>query len=370
VLNWRDEWHPEGGGSEVYVRQVADHLVAKGVGVTWMTARYEGSRADEIVDGIRYVRRGGHITVYLWAALLLVTRRLGRFSAVLEVQNGMPFLATWFTRRRVVILVHHVHREQWAVVGPVLARIGWFMESVLAVRANRHNRYIAVSQTTRRELIALGVDAANLDVAYNGLPPVPDFQPPPRAADPTLVVLSRLVPHKQIDHVLRILPRLAHTFPDVKVRIVGSGWWADALTELTTQLDLGNRVTFLGHVSDEVKYEELSSAWLHVLPSLKEGWGLSIVEAARAGTPSVAYSSAGGVNESILDGVTGLLATDLDDFARQVEILLSDPVLRQQLGEKAQVRAEHMTWEAAAERISTALFKADRQLYADIQASA
>jgi glycosyltransferase involved in cell wall biosynthesis len=364
VLNWRDEWHPEGGGSEVYVRQIAERLLSSGIGVTWMTARYPGSRADETVDGIRYLRRGGHITVYLWAALLLLTRRMGRFTAVLEVQNGMPFLATWFTRRRVVVLVHHVHREQWSVVGPLLARFGWFMESVAAVRANRDNRYIAVSQTTRRELISLGVDAASLDVAYNGLPPVPDFEARERASAPTLVVLSRLVPHKQIDHVLRMLPHLAQRHPDIALRIVGSGWWADTLTDLTAELGLGDRVTFLGHVSDGTKFEELSGAWLHLLPSLKEGWGLSIVEAARAGTPSVAYRSAGGVNESILDGVTGVLATDLDDFAEQVDALLADPALRRELGEKAQVRAEQLTWEASAERIRIALFEDDRQLYA------
>ena len=57
-----------------------------------------------------------------------------------------------------------------------------------------------------------------------------------------------------------------------------------------TQLDLDDHVTFLGHVSDRQKYEELSTAWLHLLPSLKEGWGLSIVEAAHVGIPSVAYS--------------------------------------------------------------------------------
>lgn len=363
ILNWRDAWHPEGGGSEIYVLQVAQRLRDDGIRVTQMTARYPGSAAREEIDGIEYVRRGGHISIYLWTALMLLTRRFGRIDSVLEVQNGMPFLATLFTRARVVVLVHHVHREQWSVVGPVLARVGWFMESVAAVRLNRGNRYLAVSQITRRELIDLGVDAHAIDVAYNGLPPVPTYQDPGKTSHPSLVVLSRLVPHKQIDHVISMLPGLLRTYPDLRLTILSSGWWHDHLTELVAGLGLQDRVTFAGHVDDERKYAELARAWVHLMPSLKEGWGLSIVEAARAGTPSIAYHHAGGVTESILEGVTGLLATDRTDFEQQVHRLLDDQELRDQLSEKARVRSEHFTWEAAAERVRGALFDETHALY-------
>lgn len=359
VLNWRDPWHPEGGGSELYVQQVAQRLRDSGMQVTWVTAGYPDAPRDEVVDGIRYVRRGGHLTVYLWVAWLLASRRLDRMvggiGSVLEVQNGMPFLASLLTRARVVVLVHHVHREQWSVVGPVLAKVGWFLESRVAVRANRGHRYLAVSDVTRRELTELGVRPGDIEIAHNGLPPVPDYVPGVRRAEPTLVVLSRLVPHKQIDHVIRALPVLAEEFPGVRLRVMGDGWWADSLHELTDDLGLGDRVTFLGHVSDRTKFEELSRAWVHVLPSIKEGWGLSIVEAGRAGTPSVAYASAGGVAEAILDGVTGLLASDEPDLTVQIATLLRDPLLREDLGNKACIRAGEFTWDAAAAATRAAL---------------
>jgi glycosyltransferase involved in cell wall biosynthesis len=228
VLIWRDPWHPEGGGSELYVQQVSQRMRDAGRQVTWLTARYPGAAGDEVVDGIRYIRRGGHLTIYLWAAWLLVSGRLGRMTggidSVLEVQNGMPFLASWLTRHRVVVLVHHVHREQWSVVGPVLAKIGWFLESRVAVLANRGHRYLAVSDVTRRELAELGVRAGAIELAHNGLPPVPDYTPGRRSDDPTIAVLSRLVPHKQIDHVIRALPALAEEFPRVRLRVMGDGW--------------------------------------------------------------------------------------------------------------------------------------------------
>jgi glycosyltransferase involved in cell wall biosynthesis len=359
VLNWRDPWHPEGGGSELYVQQVAQRMRDSGMQVTWVTARYPGAPADEVVDGIRYLRRGGHLTVYLWVDWLLVSHRLdrlvGRFDSVLEVQNGMPFLASWLTRRRVVVLVHHVHREQWSVVGPLLAKVGWFLESRVAVRANRGHQYLAVSDVTRRELTELGVRAGDVEIAHNGLPPVPEYTAGPRHAEPTLVVLSRLVPHKQIDHVIRALPALAAEFPGVRLRVMGDGWWSESLHQLTAELGLQDRVTFLGHVSDRTKFEELNRAWVHVLPSVKEGWGLSIVEAGHAGTPSVAYASAGGVAEAILDGVTGLLATDRADLTTRIAALLRDPLLREDLGNKAFIRAGEFTWEAAATRAIAAL---------------
>jgi glycosyltransferase involved in cell wall biosynthesis len=359
VLNWRDPWHPEGGGSELYVLQVAQLMRDSGTQVTWVTARYPSAADDEVIDGIRYVRRGGHLTVYLWVAWLLLSRRLdhlvGRVDSVLEVQNGMPFLASWLTGRRVVILVHHVHREQWSVVGPLLAKVGWFLESKVAVWANRGRRYLAVSDVTRRELVELGVRATDIAIAHNGLPPVPPYTPGPRHQAPTLVVLSRLVPHKQIDHVIRALPALAEEFPEIKLRVMGDGWWADELHRLTAELALDDRVTFLGHVTDQEKFEELSRGWVHVLPSVKEGWGLSIVEAGRARTPSVAYASAGGVTEAILDGVTGLLAADAADLTARVATLLRDPLLREDLGSKACVRAGEFTWEGAAATAMAAL---------------
>ena len=359
VLNWRDPWHPEGGGSELYVHQIAQQLRDSGQNVTWVTAAYPDAPRDEVVDGIRFIRRGGHLTVYLWVAALLVTgvlkRRLGGIDAVLEVQNGMPFLASWLTRSKVVVLVHHVHREQWNIVGPVLARVGWLLESRVAVRANRGRRYIAVSDMTRRELIGLGVRATDINLAYNGLPPVPAFDAGERAADPTLIVLSRLVPHKQIDHIIAAMPVLAREFPGIRLRVLGDGWWRDELETRAAGLDVADQVEFLGFVSDRTKFEELSRAWVHVLPSVKEGWGLSIVEAGHVGTPSVAYAHAGGVTESILDGVSGLLAQDQDDLTVQISAILRSELLRAELGHKAQVHAGGFTWEAAAATIRAAL---------------
>lgn len=355
VLNWRDPWHPEGGGSETYLRQVTTRLASAGHRVTTFTARYPGSARRETVDGVDYVRVGKHMTVYLWAAFHLATGRFGHVDHVIEVQNGMPFLARLFTRAKVTVLVHHVHREQWPVVGPILAKVGWFMESRVAPRVNRSNDYVAVSQVTASELVALGVDERRIRIAYNGVPPVPKFTAFPRDDHPSMVALSRLVPHKQIEHAVQTLHALRDEIPDATLTVMGDGWWAEQLREMVVELGLEDRVRLLGFVDDRTKFEELSRAWVHVMPSLKEGWGLSIVEAAHVGVPSIAYHSAGGVRESILDGVTGLLARDQEDFTDSVRHLLTDEALRESMGAKARVRSEQFTWEATTAVISGSL---------------
>jgi glycosyltransferase involved in cell wall biosynthesis len=355
ILNWRDPWHPEGGGSELYVAEVAKRLQGPDVQVTTFSARYPGAARAEVRDGIRYLRRGGHLTVYLWAALFLLTRRFGRVDEVLEVQNGMPFLARLFTRARVTVLVHHVHREQWPIVGPLLSRVGWFMESKVAVRVNRGASYLTVSEVTRSELVDLGVRARDITIAWNGMPPVPQHVPRPQSEQPQLVMLVRLVPHKRVEHALETVAALRARHPGLRLTVMGSGWWEPQLLQRRAELGLEDCVSFLGHVSDRTKFEVLSGAWVHLLPSVKEGWGLSIVEAAHVGVPSVAYADAGGVRDSILDGVTGLLATDLADLVDRVDQLLTDDALRHEMGHKAQVRSGQFTWEATAATVASAL---------------
>src|SRR5919198_1046156 len=113
ILNWRDTRNPEGGGSELYVERIAAGLAARGRPVTMVCAGWPGAPREERRDGIRILRRGSRLTVYLWAALLYLSGRVGPHDVVVDVQNGLPFFAALYARRPVVVLCHHVHREQW-----------------------------------------------------------------------------------------------------------------------------------------------------------------------------------------------------------------------------------------------------------------
>ena len=116
------------------------------------------------------------------------------------------------------------------------------------------------------------------------------------------------------------------------------------MAEEARALGVTDRVDLLGHVDDATKHAELASAWVALAPSIKEGWGLCVVEAASHGTPTVAYEGAGGLSESIVDGRTGLLVTDLDAMTGAVDALLRDPGARAALGTAAIEHSRDFTW--------------------------
>ncbi len=355
--NWRDTRNPEGGGSEVYVENIATALATGGHSVTILCAAHANGPADEVLDGVHFARRGSKLGVYPRAFLEQLLHRLGPFDVVVDVQNGIPFASTLAGRTPVVVLVHHVHREQWPVVyGPVRSRVGWFLESRLAPRLYRRCRYVAVSQATRRELVELGVSAGRIHVVHNGAErPVLDPAP---ADHPRILVLGRLVPHKRVEHVLAAAAELRADHPTLRVSVVGDGWWAPELAADAARLGVSDLVEFAGFADEATKHAELSRAWVLALPSLKEGWGLVVMEAAGYAVPSVGYAAAGGVAESVVDGVTGLLADDLPGFTAALRRLLEDRELRHRLGVSAEARTWEFGWDTAARSFAAVLASA------------
>ena len=362
LLCWRDTGHPQGGGSETYLQRIGAQLAASGVDVTLRTARYPGAPRREVVDGVRIRRSGGRYSVYVLALLAMALQKFGARlrratpDVVVDTQNGLPFLARLVYGRRVVVLVHHCHREQWPVAGPVLGRLGWFVESRLSPWVNRSNQYVTVSLASARDLVALGVDNERIALVGNGVDEAPtQTLSGPRAAAPRVVVLSRLVPHKQIEDALEAVAALRSRIPGLHLDIVGDGWWRRRLVEHVRRLDMSDAVTFHGHVDDVTKHHVLQSAWVQLLPSRKEGWGLAVVEAAQHKVPTIGYRSSGGLSDSIVDGVTGILVDGRAELVDRLEQLLCDPVLREQLGAKAQVRSVEFSWAQSADAMRTVL---------------
>ena len=374
LLCWRDTGHPQGGGSEQYLEQVGTYLAARGVKVTLRTARYRGAPRRERVGGIDISRAGGRFTVYPRALAAMVCGRLGvgplrgvRPDAVIDTQNGIPFFARSVTRAPSVVLVHHGHREQWPVAGHLVGRIGWWIESWLSPRVHRDNQYLTVSLPSAEELAASGVRRERIAVVRNGAEPVPASVSTgaarTRTEHPSIVVLSRLVPHKQIEDALVATAALQPRLPTLRLDVVGDGWWSENLKSRARQLGIADAVTFHGHVDDRRKHELLSRAWVHVLPSRKEGWGLAVIEAAQHGVPTIGYRSSRGLTDSVVDGVTGLLVDDSVGLSEAVGDLLTDTVTRTVLGEKARSRAREFSWEQTAYGVLEVLTAAERGQY-------
>ena len=349
-FSWRDTTNP-GGGAELYLERIAAGLIQRGAHVTVFCAEHGMAPRDEVRDGIRFVRRGAKMGIYARGLLMLATQRFGHVDLVIDVQNGLPFFTRLGTSVPVILLVHHVHREQWPVVYPgVIGRIGWWIEHWLSPRLYRGSQYVAVSRATRDELIDQGVDPAQIAVVPNGTDAVPDSTTP-KTRHPSVCVVSRLVPHKQVEHAIDAWEKLRSAWPDLTLTLVGAGWWEQELQEHAAaarerlglaQDDTGIRLE--GHVSEDRKQEVYAESWVMALPSLKEGWGLVVGEAGMHGTPTVAYHSAGGTRESIEDGLSGLLANNEEEFTEALRRVLDDHELRSRLSKGAKEMSDRFTW--------------------------
>ncbi|HJC60283.1 MAG TPA: glycosyltransferase family 4 protein [Candidatus Dietzia intestinigallinarum] len=406
LLCWRDSTHPQGGGSERYLEHVADGLAAAGHTVVYRTSRSRGAaRSETSPTGVRFSRAGGRFTVYPLALGAMVLGRLGlgplrvlrRPDVVVDTQNGVPFFSRLATRAPVVVLVHHIHREQWPVAGRIVARIGWWIESWLAPRVHARSQYVTVSLPSAEELAELGVDPARIAVVRNGLDPLPGDAGPaasgspaasrgpaeaggpsepgdPAEAEPAaprLVVLSRLVPHKQVEDAIDVAAALRERHPGLVLDVIGSGWWADRLHDYAAERGLladsaagpvmgsadsaagpvmgsAGTVVFHGHVDESTKHRLLADATVHLMPSRKEGWGLAVSEAAQHGVPTVGYHHAAGLRDSIDDDETGLLVNDVAAMTVATDRLLADPGVRSRMGEAARRKAAGMSWPATA----------------------
>ena len=276
----------------------------------------------------------------------------------MENINKLPLLTPLWPGPPVVVLVNHLfgrtafREASWPVGATVVAA-----ERLIPL-VYRDVPFHAVSRSTADDLVGRGIDRSRIEVVYGAVDhdvyrPDPAEEPFER---PTLVYVGRLRRYKELDVVLRALDRLRGEAAGARFLVAGKGDDRERLEEAARAGGVSDRVEFLGWVSEERKVELLRRAWVNVYPSPKEGWGLTNLEAAACGTPTVASDSPG-LRESVSDAETGFLVPhgDPDAWARRLEEVLGDRELRQRLGRAARERAERFTWERTAEETEASL---------------
>ncbi|WP_326636258.1 glycosyltransferase family 4 protein [Streptosporangium sp. NBC_01755] len=348
VLNFREPQQSAAGGAEEYAWQVSRHLIAQGASVHFVTGREPGQAGAERRNGVELRRMGNRYLVYLLVPLWLLLHRR-RFDVVIDSMNGIPFFSPLVVRRRttVLCLVHHVHDRQFHAFLPSwLARIGCFIEGPVARLLYRRRTTITVSESSRTDLRTRLRWLAPIQVVPNGSSVARSAARHTLPGDPALVYLGRLVGHKRVDRVVGLAAELAESRPDLRVHVVGRGPETDALLATAAELGVADRVHLHGFLSESGKNAVLGSALLNVTASEFEGWGLTVIEAAAFGVPTVAYDVAG-LRDSIKDGVTGWLVRDGETLADAVDRAieeLADPVRRTAIQQACRTWAGEFTW--------------------------
>lgn len=335
VVNWRDLEHSRSGGAERYAWEVARSLIGAGVRVEFLTARERGQARRELREGVTLTRVGGRIT-FLPRALLCLAQARRRLDLVIDADCGLPaFSPLVLSRRRtaVVLVVHHVHQNQFGVLPRPLAGVARALERRLMPRVYRHATTVAVSESTHTEMRAQLGWTGPVTVIPNGTDAPPEDSP--RSEGERIVILGRLSSHKRVDLAIRAVVALQQRRPGLGVDVVGDGPERIHLRDLIAGLGATAGVRLHGRVSEAAKHELLAAACLHLCASEAEGWGQVVLEAAAHGVPTVARDVPG-LRDSVRPGSTGWLVADSTDDQITVDALAAAlDVALLQLGQAA-----------------------------------
>lgn len=353
---------PLSGGAEIHLHEILRRAAAAGHEVDLVAAGYPGAAARDEIDGVR-VHRRGHWLVANWVLPRVVRGllRRSRYDLLVEDINKIPFFTPLYANGVPVLAVvpHLFGRTVFRETNPLFAAYVWGMESLIPA-VYRDVDFEVISPSTRDDLARRGIPAGRIHTILCGLDQrrFALADPPPRAPAPLLVTWSRLRRYKSVDVALRALARLRESVPAARLLVIGRGPDEPRLRRLARRLRLDDAVEFAGFLPWDELVRSLHRAHVFLNPSPKEGWGLTVIEAARCGLPTVA-SDRPGLRDSVRDGETGFLVPygDPGAMAEAARRLLADGNLWRRQHEASLRWAAGFSWDDCARR-SLALFEA------------
>ena len=367
MLAWRDLDDPEAGGSEIHAHAIASRWAAAGLRVTMRTSYAAGRSQDIERDGYRVVRKAGRYLVFPRAIASEMARRMGPSDGLVEIWNGMPFFSPLWYRGPRIVLLHHVHAEMWRMVLPAsLARVGELVEYRAAPPVYRNTDIVTLSRSSRDDMVEqLGFDPGRIHVVNPGIDQ--RFRPvggassvgteEGRSLTPLVVAVGRLVPVKRWDVLIRSLAAIKPQHPRLRAVIAGEGYEREALQDLRAELGADDWLELPGRVSDQRLVELYQQAWFVASSSVREGWGMTLTEAAACATPAVA-TDIPGHRDAVCDGVTGILAASSDDLAAAMDEMIADSGTRHTMARAAYEQSLSFSWDTAAADIFATLDEA------------
>lgn len=363
-LTWKDHTHPAAGGAEIVLRELSQRLVADGHNVTWLTCGYARNSRRETVDGIEIIRVGRNRYAHSVRALSYYFRKLrGKFDIVIEVVNTAPYFSVFFGKKsRRFLFYHQLAREIWFHEAPPgMSHFGYYALEPVATRLLSHAdaTTITVSESTRADLARYGFDPKRTHIISEGIEiePLTDLTLVKKFAKPTLLSFGAMRAMKRTLDQVEAFELAKKTIPDLQLKIAGdaSGAYGQKVLEHVAASPFSRDIEYLGKVSLKDKIRLMQKSHLILQTALKEGWGLTITEAASQGTPAVAYD-VDGLRDSIRTGKTGLIsAANPEALARSVARLLANPELYARMRSAAWAWSKQITFDNAYRDFKTVL---------------
>lgn len=350
ALNWNDLKNPYGGGAEVHFEELLRRLVKYGHEVTLFCSGFAGCLSEETIEGIKIIRRGNRYNFNLIAPFHL--RKLAReskYDLLIEDINKIPFYTPLFMNLKTLVVIPHLFATTvFHEINFLLALYIYLAERPL-VSIYRGRHYNVISESTAEDMISRGVPKDDISIIHCGINrDLYAYDPTVKKNDnPSILYLGRIKKYKSVQHLIDAFKLVKEKLPHATLTVVGDGDYLGTLKEQAKKLNL--EVEFTGYVSSEEKVRRLRQAHVAVLPSLKEGWGLTNIEANSVGTTVIAANSPG-LRDSVRDGQTGFLYEygNIEQLAEKLISILSDNDLREKLQRGGLEWAEKFNWDNAA----------------------
>lgn len=363
-LSWRDINSPTAGGAEVHTHEMLKRMNPNKYRVIHLSALYEGLKNEENIDGVNYIRKGNIFSIILYAWLFYVKNRSNINYVIDQCNTHRFFTPLWVKNKKRIFYIHQLTREIWDInLRFPFNVIGKSTENML-LRLNRKDPAIVVSESTKKDLINVGFDSDKLFIVPNGI----NFEPwtenefLQKEKYPTFIYAGRYAKYKGIDVAIEAFGKLKNAYPNAKLWILGKRndeYIEKYLMPICQQYGLtwGNKedktdVISWGFVSEEKKLELLSKSRALLFPSIREGWGIPITEAANVGTPSIVFDSPG-IRDAVNFGQAGYLCkgNTVDGLFEQMIECVRDEHQYMQKRKEAYVFSKGFIWENTGKKV-------------------
>ena len=350
AINWRCIKNPEMGGAEIHFHEIFKRIAAKGHNVTLVAHKFTGAPEEETVDGIKIIRIGNKFLFDKQFKSYYKTITT-KYDLVVDDISKIPLFTPTYVREPVVGILHHIHGNSLYKEIPAPLAFYIIKKEKQIPKYYGNTPIFTVSESTRRELIELGQPENMTDILYNAINHELFNKIEIRKSEtPLIAYVGRIKKYKNLETIVDAVEILKNKIPELEFVIAGTGDNEEQLKAYVKNKGLASNIKFLGYVSEEEKAELLSKAWLFVTMPMKEGWGITVLEANAMGTPAIG-SDVAGLRDSIRNNEIGLLTPygKPDKLAEKISMLIKNKSELQRLSENAKKWADKFTWDASAE---------------------
>ena len=356
ILNWRDINHPLAGGAEISLFEHAKYWSRRGGKVIWFASSFNRAKTRENIDGITIIRKGSHHTVHLWAFLYFVLHKFGKFDLVIDSFHFIPFFTPLYIRRKKIIaLINEPAKNTWFKnISFPFSLIGFIMEP-LFFASYKKTQFITGSESISKELQKdYGLLDKNIHVIHHGVTIRKSIGRVKKEKDPTVIYVSMISADKGMEDAIKAIALASRKTRPLHFWIVGKAQdeqYLKRIKKMAQKLGIKKSSTFFGYVSEEKKFDLLSRAWILIHPSIREGWGLNVIEANMYGTPAVGYNVSG-LKDSIKHRQTGLLTKQNtpEELAKAITSLIKNKNLLSHLSKNAILWSKKFAWKISGEK--------------------